>query len=115
MPKTSKVSRLAVRTTDLDLLQKGHPFTWGQLLEIHTLGRYQFVEYYGHEYKDGHPTGGLNKTTTFSLYVDGKSTSHSYNSLEEAMVGAIAFGSLERNEARWMTLAACKVLGITPS
>ncbi len=99
-------------TTDLDKLREGAKFTWGKVVHFHSIGRYEFVEYYGREYKDSRPTGELDATTTFHIYVDGKSTSSGAKSIEEAMVIAVALGKLEVNAARWMAIGACKLLEI---
>ncbi len=99
------------RTTDLQLLRKGHKFTWGIIVGIHDLGPYTFVEYEAEILSAGR-TGEFENKSTFSVYRDGKSTNCSYGSIEEAMLGAVA-SRLEPNEARWMAFAASKVMGLT--
>lgn len=96
-------------TTDLDLVKKGHPFTWGVVLNIHTLGRYTFVEY-SSRLLDG-VQDGLEDVSTFHLYVDGASTGCGFTSLEGAMLYAVAIIKLPAHE-RGMAIAAAKLLGV---
>jgi hypothetical protein len=100
-------------TTDLaDVHIQPERFTWGKVVRFHNIGRYDFVEYYGRAYKDSRATGDLEDTTSFHIYVDGKSTSSGATSLEGAMITAIALGKLEVNAARWMAISASKLLEI---
>jgi len=65
-------------------------FTWGPVKKIHTIGNFDIVEYFPMIFKDCCGTGKYEtKKTSFSLYVDGLSTSLSYNSLEVAIIGGI--------------------------
>jgi len=100
-------------TTDLEEVRKRPTrFTWGKVIGIHTIGRYTFVEYFGRAYENGHPTGEDETKPSFHIYVDGKSTSQSASTIESALVHAIALGKIEVNAARWMTIAALKLLDL---
>ena len=100
-------------TTDYEKV-KARPrlFTWGKVVAWHEVGRYQILEYKGREYKNHSPTGALEEHSSFHIYVDKKSTSHGAVSLESALVYAMAYAHLEVNEARWMSNAANKLLGV---
>lgn len=99
-------------TTNLEIIRHSpRRFTWGTVTRFHEVGpRYMIVEY------ERRPVG--NETLTerekvaFHVYVDGRDTSSSTNTLEDALIYAIAFGKLEINEARWMSIAAAKLLGV---
>jgi hypothetical protein len=94
------------RTTDLDVIRKHRArFTWGSVQEIHDIGPYTIVEYISRN-RD------KEDETCFHVYVDGKNTSSSTSTLEGAMILAIAHKHLEVNEARYMAMAACKILGV---
>ena len=99
-----------LRTTDLNLLRLGDPFTWGTLVKIHDIGRYSFVEYKAYEFIESQSTGKFEEQSSFSVYVDGEATSSSCKSLEHALLYAIAYGKLEVNAARWMAMAAVKLM-----
>lgn len=103
------------KTTDLDLIRSGQPFQWGQFVRLHEVGRYVVLEYLRDEFKDSAPTGRLEKTPSFHVYVDGDSTNHSTGSLESALILAIARGRMEVNTASSMAQAACKVLDVNDS
>ena len=69
-------------------------FSWGQVREVHEIGPYLIVEYHPHKYiagawtrSNGNDLGKIN----FYLYVDGWDTSHSCESLDEALATAIAY------------------------
>ena len=80
------------RTTDLEQLLKGAPFTWGKLVRIHQIGRYAIVEYRPWT-RTGFVvnTGKAGKKLGFHPYVDGKDTSRTFDDIESAMAGAIAY------------------------
>lgn len=69
----------------------GERFPWGPIDAVHEVGPYQIVEYR----RDMSNAGQVEMyadhgTTCFHPYIDGKDTSHSYPSLDAALVGAIA-------------------------
>lgn len=90
-------------TTDLDVIRKhGHRFTWGYVTEIYDIGPYTIAKY-----RDNN-----GENIRFHVYVDGKCTSNSCHTLEGALLLAMARKHLEVNEARYMAMGACKLLGI---
>lgn len=85
------------KTTDLEAVRKDrYRFTWGYASEIYDVGPYTIVEAKEH----------------FHVYVDGKNTGVSALTLDGALILAIAHKHLEKNEARYMAMAAAKVLGV---
>lgn len=91
------------RTTDLEVIRKHKgSFTWGPILGIHDIGPYTIVEF------EPRTRGGV----SFHVYVDGKCTNNSTATLEGALLLAMARKHLEPNEARFMAMGACKLLGI---
>lgn len=102
-------------TTDLDVI-KNHPhrFVWGKIVQIHTLGRYTFVEYREYRYTRGTQGDGSEGEISFHIYVDGRSTSHSASTLDSALIEAIALANQpDQNHAIWMARAA-KMLLLQP-
>ncbi len=67
-------------------------YTWGKFKAIHEIGLYLIVEYYPTKY-DG--CAAINGTyedfTSFHPFINERDTNTSYNSLEAAIVGAIAY------------------------
>jgi len=59
----------------------------GVPIKVHEVGEYAFVEYQDQVISDPQPTPSMIR---FSVFVDGESTSRSCNSLDEALVFAIA-------------------------
>jgi len=79
------------RTTDLGKLKNGKPFTWGEIVAIHEIGNLSVVEYHPWK-KDGVTicTGDADmESLQFHGYIDGKSVSESWNTLDRALVGLI--------------------------
>lgn len=68
------------KSTNLHNLKKGHPFTWGSLIEIHHIGDYHVVEFLE---KDNAPG--------FFPYVNGEHFSRSFPTMDEALSAAIGF------------------------
>jgi hypothetical protein len=96
-------------TTDLAVIRESPAlFAWGAIHAIHDIGRYTFIAY--QERLPSNATLGRVSRILFSVYVDGKTTSTSTGSLESAMLCAIAYGKLEVNHARWMHVAALKLM-----
>ncbi len=99
------------KTTDLPALRKGARFTWGEIVKIHDVGRYTLVEYIMR------PLGNASlpieaKAPSFSCYVDGVEQSVSSTTLEGALLLCMSRAHLEANEARYMAIAAAKLLAI---
>ena len=81
------------RTTNLMELKMNHPFTWGQVVNIHAIGEYSIVEYQPWK-TDGCrlKIGDVDfENYLFHGYIDGKCTSRSWESLDAALVGLIAY------------------------
>jgi hypothetical protein len=82
--------------------------------QIHDIGhRYTIIQYFSKPLPDRDNPSPACKTS-FHIYVDGESTSCSENTLEKALIHAIAYAHLEINEARWMAIAAEKALNLKP-
>jgi len=91
------------KTTDLEVLRKNkRRFMWGSIAGIHDLGEYTFVDYVSTS------TGTARRS--FHVYVGGKDTHTSCDSLDEAMIYAVAWANLEINAAEHMAEAANKIL-----
>ncbi len=74
----------------------------GTVKRVHAFGGYQIAEY-----KDPQ-----NKATYYHPYVEGQSTNHSFGSLEEAAVFAIAFKADGPNSARNIAEHFVKGIGL---
>lgn len=68
----------------------GRDFPWGPIQQVHQIGRYQVVEFLSDVV--GFTGADLSEhgKPHFHPYVDGKDTSRSFGTLEEAVVHAIA-------------------------
>ena len=78
-------------TTDLEKLKTGVKFTWGELIQIHHIGEYDIVEYYNLKRDGVRVTNSIDyDSISFHGYLNGISTSHSYLSLDAALVGLVA-------------------------
>jgi len=67
-------------------------FTWGKFIDIHVVGEYTIIEY--NPWKTEGPivkTGQPSKEVHFHPYIRGKNLSHSFDTLEEALVFCIAY------------------------
>ena len=65
-------------------------FPWGTITFVHEIDEYIVIEYHPKKFKDGIGTNELDMATTrFHSYINGKSTSRSYPSLDQAIIGAI--------------------------
>lgn len=76
----------------------------GEVVAVHTIGRFDFVEYWHEPASNSDP--GQQAKLAFASYVDGKSTSNSHGSIEEAMVYAVAYLHDGGGETRGNTRAA---------
>lgn len=95
------------RTTDLDAIRKGAPYTWGIVINIYDMGpRYTIVESH-RPLEEGEPR------TSFACYVDGKDLHSSSRSIEGALLLCISHGCIPNpNDARYMAYAAAKLLSV---
>lgn len=81
-------------TTDLEQIEvTPQHYTWGEVIEVHTIGQYSFVEYHPWETRgsiilSGQPNYGAR---AFGAYIDGRSISRSYDSLDAALVGVVGY------------------------
>lgn len=103
----------AKTTTDLSIIRNPntvHRFTWGRILTIHEVGRYTIVEFFPRII----PSQNIDSSKTeFHVYVDGKNTSISAGTFDQALVTAVAYGNIASpNQALNMAHAAMKVLDI---
>jgi len=73
----------SIKTTNLAELRDGQPYTWGQVLNVIDVGDYTVVQYRC-------DFGSQEGKELFAGYLAGVSTSHSFNTLEEALVHSIA-------------------------
>lgn len=89
-------------TTDLATVRRRpRLFTWGNVIEIHDVGPYSFIE------------ASSDDVTSFHVYVDGEDTCNSCSTLDSALVFAIAHKNISSvNDARHMASAAIKVLSV---
>lgn len=65
----------------------------GQTVMIHEIGEYAFVEYKPKVFEEGNqkiPTE-YNQNSNFAAFINGKGIGRSYESLDAALVGAIAY------------------------
>jgi len=82
------------RTTELDALKRGEPFTWGEVVAIHVVGPYAVVEHHPWMRTESRTvlTGVADPhETEFHPYVDGQDCSQGFGSLEAALAAAIAY------------------------
>lgn len=74
-----------------EALRLGGAYTWGPIVKHYQIGRYDLIEYREPVYSKNMRTSRLSRTkTSFSIFIDGKSTSLGASSLESAMAHAIA-------------------------
>jgi hypothetical protein len=71
--------------TTISLINGKQEFVWGEVLKIHRIGEYEIVEFIGVF------NGKREEGVSFHVYIAGKDTSHSFGSLDSALVGAIAY------------------------
>ena len=55
-------------------------FPWGTIINTHIIGEYQVIEYIDEENR-----------TFFHPYINYKDISHAYDTLEQALIGVIAY------------------------
>jgi len=67
-------------------------FVWGPVVEVHEIGEYAFIEYHPQIFTNGSGTGEYDyDTTMFSAYINGGSIGRSYETLDKALIGVIAY------------------------
>lgn len=75
------------------LAPDGQEFSWGPVQGIHSISGFEIVEYLTDYSGLSNPSEHhvrRHGTPAFNTYIDGRSTSRSYLSLDSALVGAIA-------------------------
>lgn len=75
-------------------------YTWGEIRKFHEIGRYTIIEY---KHRD-------ENKTLFAVYVDGEDQSQSCETLDQAIIAAVASAHVSNSGA--MALAACKILNL---
>ncbi len=66
-------------------------FVWGPIVDIHEIGDYQIIEYNPQIFNKCTGTGKYDyNRTQFHPYINYNDTSHSYKTLDEALIGTIA-------------------------
>jgi hypothetical protein len=67
-------------------------FTWGEFISLHEVGEYSIIEYHPWKQKGASLlTGQPSEEISFHPYINGRSLSHSFKSLDEALVFCIAY------------------------
>ena len=93
-------------------------FTWGPVVAVHRIGRYDIVEYRPQIFEGSSGTGRYEASRSqFHPYVDGEDTNCGLDTLEQALVFAIATGRWGWAEAfnERFGRHACRLLGIWQS
>lgn len=82
-------------TSDIKLLrqQKRPKFTWGSIIEIMDIGPYTIASYHPHKNDNGRISSQIIDVdrTQFHGWVDGENSHRAWLSLDEALVGLIAY------------------------
>ena len=65
-------------------------FGWGQVICVHTVGEYDIIEYIPNQ-SSNVADEDYDSSPCFHPYVDGCDISQSFHSLDQALVGAIAY------------------------
>ena len=66
-------------------------FPWGPVVEVHSIGEYDVIEFHPQIFKNCCGTGKYDyDRTMFHPYREGKDTNRSYHALDQALVGTIA-------------------------
>lgn len=68
-------------------------FWLGDVVKVHTIGRYSFIEYIQRGISNSQDNG----KTRYAAYLDGKSIAHSYPTLEWAMIGVMVWSQRGAN------------------
>ena len=67
------------KTTDLALIEIGHPFVFGEVIKIHKIGDFAFIE-----------AKEAGQDVMFYVYTNGKEAGYRYNNLDHAIAAAIS-------------------------
>lgn len=98
-----------LKTTNLNLVRAGAPFTWGRVLTIHDAGPYTIIEAKSNSASD-------EDRTVFHVYVKGENTSRSSYSFDGALIIAISYHNQEDKKSLSNTdhnaRCAAKILNI---
>lgn len=79
------------RTIDLNAIKNGHPYTWGEVTQVHEVGPYAIVEFVEWKRKGSQVmTGRVGERTVFSTYLNGECLSMSFDTLDHALAHCIA-------------------------
>lgn len=78
------------RTTDLEKLRKGAPFTWGKLVALHTIGDFTVASYHGWIYRDSAATRKVEKKLSYHGWIAGDDANTSWRTLDEALANLLA-------------------------
>jgi len=104
-------------TTDLNLVRDNpQRFTWGNVISIMDVGRYTFINFEPN--CDRQEAVDVSDETRFAfhIYIDGKDSSHSAGSLDQALVLAISLrnnASTKHSQASAaIAVAACRALNV---
>jgi len=76
-------------------------FPWGKVVKTLCIGEYQIIEYKRSDY-----------VNAFHVYIDFESTSSSYETLDHALIGAIARKNLEVNESSYAVTFISRMLEV---
>lgn len=68
------------KTTDLALIEIGHPFVFGEVIKIHKIGDFSFIE-----------AKEADEDVLFYVYTNGKEAGYRHKNLDHAIAAAIAF------------------------
>lgn len=67
-------------------IDQGQGYTWGPIIQVHQIGPYVILEY------TPRVTGSARyEGVSFHAFVDGGDTNHSFNTLDAALAGAMAY------------------------
>jgi len=76
---------------EVEKLQDGGSFWLGRIVKWHKLGEYDIAEYHPRAMDGARISKVIDTdTTNFAGYIDGRDASHSWSTLEQAIVGLIA-------------------------
>ena len=80
------------RTTDLDKIRNGAAFTWGMITKIYEVGEYTIAAYAEWKRENSMIRVGVpSDEIAYHVWVNGKNTSQSCGSLDQALACAIAY------------------------
>lgn len=67
------------KTTDLALIEIGYPFVFGEVIKIHKIGDFAFIE-----------AKEADKDVMFYVYTNGKEAGYGYENLDHAIAASIS-------------------------